>query len=289
MKISVVIGTYNQKETLRAVLASFFRQSLPAREYELIVVDSFSTDGTDQMVESLKPTCRLNYLRRENQGKAAARNFGVSQAKSDLILLTDADMIADPDLLQEHVKLHENNNKISIEGVTLNLKKEIPVAKLAPGNPDVEPYIKQRLRHGQKLKWAYFLSGNLSLRKSNFEQAGGFDENFSVYGWEDIELGLRLAKMGIKLIYAPNAINYHYHFVTGEDMQKRKYNMGKSAAYFYKKHPIFEVKMFLGLNPIAMGLFNFLKNHPKLLAKITNQYILEEYQYRLGLTEGLKS
>jgi len=289
MKISVVIGTYNQKEILKLVLESFFKQSLPANEYELIVVDSFSTDGTDQMIESLTPTCRLNYLRRENQGKAAARNFGVSQAKAEIILLTDADMIADPDLLEEHIKLHEKKPNISIEGVTLNLKKEIPVAKLAPCHPDVEPYIKQKLRHGQKLKWSYFLSGNLSLTKKSFEKAGGFDENFSVYGWEDIELGFRLSKMGVKLIYNPEAINYHYHFVGSEDMLKRKYNMGQSAAYFYKKHPTFEVKMFLGMNPLAMAMFNFLKKHPKILTKITNQYILEEYQYRLGLTEGLKS
>jgi len=287
MKISVVIGTYNQKDSLKLVLKSFFKQSLAADDYELVVVDSFSTDGTDQMVESLKPTCRLNYLRRENKGKAAARNFGVSQAKAEIILLTDADMIADPDLLKEHVQLHEKKPNVSIEGVTLNLKKEIPVDKLAPCHPEVEPYIKQRLKNGQKLKWSYFLSGNLSLTKKAFEEAGGFDENFSVYGWEDIELGYRLSKMGVKLIYSPDAINYHYHFVGSEDMQKRKYNMGQSAAYFYKKHPNFEIKMFLGMNPVAMSAFNFLKNHPKLLAKIKNQYILEEYQYRMGLTDNL--
>jgi len=282
MKISVVIGTYNQKEILKLVLESFFKQSLPAN-------DSFSTDGTDQMIESLTPTCRLNYLRRENQGKAAARNFGVSQAKAEIILLTDADMIADPDLLKEHVQLHEKKPNVSIEGVTLNLKKEIPVAKLAPCHPEVEPYIKQRLRRGQKLKWSYFLSGNLSLTKKAFEEAGGFDENFSVYGWEDIELGLRLSKMGVRLLHNPEAINYHYHFVSSGDMLQRKYNMGKSAAYFYKKHPTFEVKMFLGMNPVAMAMFNFLKKHPKILTKIKNQYILEEYQYRLGLTEALRA
>jgi glycosyltransferase involved in cell wall biosynthesis len=287
MKISVVIGTYNQKETLKLVLESFFKQSLSPSEYELVVVDSFSNDGTDAMIEHLKPTCRLNYIRQENQGKSAARNRGIKEAASDLILLTDADMVADPDLLEQHVKTQERFGNVAVEGITYNLKKELQVKQLSPQNPDLEPYIKQRLRPLSRIKWAYFLSGNLSIRKAELIRAGGFDENFSVYGWEDIELGYRLHQMKIPLIYNPEAINYHYHFVTGEDMFKRKYNMGRSAAYFYKKHPNFEIKMFLGMNPLAMSVFRLLQRRPNLLKKIKNQYILEEYNYRLGLTEEL--
>ncbi|MBU0501856.1 MAG: glycosyltransferase [Candidatus Margulisbacteria bacterium] len=289
MKISVVIGTYNQKDNLKFVLESFFRQSLYPTEYEIIVVDSFSTDGTDSMIEQLSPPCRLNYLRRENRGKAAARNFGVNEAKAAVILLTDADMIADPNLLKEHLETHTQYKNISVEGVTFNLKNKISIPELSSSHPNVEAYIKQKLKNGQKLKWSYFLSGNLSLCKEDFLKAGSFDENFSGYGWEDIELGYRLFKMKVPLIYNPLAINYHYHFVTNEDMLQRKYNMGKSAAYFYQKHPNFEIKMFLGMNPIAMGVFKFLNNQPNLRKKISSQYIQEEYQYRLGLSEGLRS
>ena len=289
MKISVIIGTYNQKNTLKLVLESFFKQSLPHSEYELVIVDSFSNDGTDAMIESLRPPCRLNYLRKENRGKAAARNFGASQAKADIILLTDADMVADKDLLTNHLNAHEKHGHLSVEGQTFNLKKEIKAEELAPHHPEVEPYIKERIKAGREMKWAYFLSGNLSLKKQDFIQAGGFDENFSGYGWEDIELGYRLHSMKIPLIYVPKAVNYHFHIVTGQDMLQRKYNMGRSAAYFYKKHPTFQIKMFLGLNPIAMGIFYLLNKFPSLLKKIKNQYILEEYNYRLGLTEGFKT
>jgi len=93
--------------------------------------------------------------------------------------------------------------------------------------------------------------------------------------------------MKISIYYLPSAINNHEHPVSNEDMLKRKYDMGQSAAYFYKKHPDFEIKMFLGLNPLAMFIFHILNKHPKLLKKIKNQYILEEYHYRLGLTEAL--
>jgi len=288
MKISVVIGTYNQKENLKMVLESFFSQTLSPNDYEIIVVDSFSSDGTDAMIEHLKPTCRLNYIRQENKGKSAARNRGADEARAEIILFVDADMLADPDLLYQHLQIHENKKNVCIEGLTFNLVRQLLPEDLSPNHPQVKPYIKQKLRPFQKLKWSYFLTGNLSIRKKAFEKAGKFDENFLAYGWEDIELGYRLKNMKIPLIYNPYAVNYHYHFVSDQDMLKRKFNMGKSAAYFYQKHPNFEIKMFLGMNPAAMFIFHVLKKHPKLLGKIKNQHILEEYNYRLGLTEGLK-
>ena len=287
MKISVVIGAYNQRDTLELALQSLFKQSLSPQEYEIIVVDSFSNDGTDAMIENLKPTCRLDYVRRKNRGKASARNFGIFEAKSDIILLTDADMVADYFLLMNHVKTHEKQGNCAVEGNTLNLKRLLPPEELTPQHPDTEPYIKEKIRPFQKLKWAYFLSGNLSVPKKALMKAGCFDQKFSEYGWEDIELGYRLSKQKLPLIFNSLAVNYHYHIVDRQNMLKRKYNMGKSAAYFYKKHRSFGIKMFLGINPLAMGIFHVLKRFPKLRAGIKNQYIQEEYQYRLGLTEGL--
>ncbi|MFC1511180.1 glycosyltransferase family 2 protein [Candidatus Margulisiibacteriota bacterium] len=281
--ISVIIGTYNQKDTLKIVLESLLAQSLSPQEYEIIVVDSSSTDGTEEIVKGLK----VRYLRVPNQGKAAARNQGVKAAQGDIILFTDADMIAQPRLLEEHLATHKKHSDVSVEGLTLNLKEKISPYNLSPDHPTCHPYIKGRIKPFKKLKWSYFLSGNLSLRKKDFVKAGGFDEKFSGYGWEDVELGYRLHKIKVPLIYNPQAINYHYHFVTPTNVKERKYNMGQSAAYFYKKHPNFTIKMFLGLNPLAMGIFKLLKKSPALLDQIKNQYLLEEYYYRLGLTEEL--
>ncbi|MFC1568365.1 glycosyltransferase family 2 protein [Candidatus Margulisiibacteriota bacterium] len=185
-----------------------------------------------------------------------------------------------------HIETHENLGDVAVEGITYNLNQRINIEDLNPQHPDVEPYIKQKLKPLARLKWAYFLSGNLSIQKSTFIEAGGFDENFGVYGWEDIELGYRLRKL--PLIYIPQAINYHYHFVTDQDMLKRKYDMGRSAAYFYKKHSDLAIGLFLGINPLAMGVFFFLRLLPWLRSRIKNQYLLGEYNYRLGLTDELK-
>lgn len=281
IKISVVIGTYNQKEVLKKTLLSLFHQTLSPELYEIQLVDSSSFDGTDRMIEELRPACRFNYLRVENRGKSAARNIGIKEAKGEIILLTDADMVADPRLLEEHLRAQEKKKNSAFEGLTIN--------------PDGKPYIKARLKPGQKLKWSYFLTGNLSLPKNILIQAGLFDENFKGYGWEDLELGYRLHQMKIPLFYLPSAINYHEHPISWEDTFQRKFEMGKSASLFYRKHPNFEIKMFLGMNPVAMGIFHFFKKYPSILSLIQSkaksnlfcQYLLEEYHYRLGLEKGL--
>jgi glycosyltransferase involved in cell wall biosynthesis len=278
IKISVVIGTYNQKDKLKLTLDSLLKQTLAPELYEIIVVDSSSNDGTPEMMDLFRSwDPHLKYFRVENRGKPFARNFGVDQSRGEIILLTDADMIANPNLVLEHLKAHEKHPDASFEGTTIN--------------PDKKPYIKENFKPWQKLKFSYFLTGNLSIRKKAFIDAGRFDEVFAGYGWEDIELGYRLSKMKHPLYYLPYAINYHNHEVSEDDMLARKFDMGRSAAVFLKKHPNMEIRYFLGLNPIAMGIFKQLNKHPNLLKYVTDRsasspffkYVLEEFNYRKGL------
>jgi len=272
MKISVIIGTYNQRDVLKKTLESLFHQTLSPEFYEVQLIDSSSNDGTDIMVEALKPTCRFNYVRVENKGKTAARNLGIKKAAGEIIFLTDADMAADPKLLQEHLLAQAKEPRASFEGLTIN--------------PDGQPYIKARLRSRQKLAWSYFLTGNLSLKKSIIVDAGLFDEQFQGYGWEDIELGYRLHLMKVPLYYLPTAVNHHHHPVSTEGMLQRKFETGRSAALFYRKHPNLTIKLFLGMNPLAMGIYRLLKALPGCRPWL-GQYLREEYEYRRGLEEGL--
>ena len=282
IKLSVVIGTFNQKAKLAKALQSLFKQTLSPSLYEIIVVDSMSADGTEEMVSSFIPRpSSLVYLRQENLGRPGARNRGIAEARGEIILLTDADMLADINLLYEHLKAHEKHPNAAYEGLTMNYLE----------NGQTAPYIKEKLQPGQKLKFSYFLTGNLSIKKQTLEEIGGFDQDFAGYGWEDIELGYRMIKAGVPLYYLPSAVNYHDHPVAAEDMLKRKYHMGRSAQIFYQKHPNLEIKYYLGMNPLAMGIFELIKKHPKLLNFIANKakfsafyrYLLEEYYYRLGL------
>lgn len=272
IKLSVVIGTFNQKETLKLTLESYYKQTLSPNLFEVIVVDSSSTDGTADMIRALPPPpFSLKYLCVPNKGKPSARNLGIDQAVGAIILLADADMLAGPNLLKEHL-IAQELKPASYEGMTIN--------------PDTKPYIKEKVKPGQKLKWSYFLSGNLSLSRDSLVKAGKFDEAFTSYGWEDIELGYRLSLMGVPLYYLPSAINYHNHETSDEDILQRKYAMGQSAAIFLKKHPNQTIRYYLGLNPIANFIYKFLKRHPRIV-KHLSKYFREEYNYRAGLESKL--
>jgi glycosyltransferase involved in cell wall biosynthesis len=232
----------------------------------------------------------FRYIRQENQGKASARNRGIEEAKGEIVLITDADMIADPELIEEHLLFHNRHRKAIAEGLTYNLKSYENFKD--PSN--LSPYIKERIKPGQRIRWSYFLTGNISLPKQLLIEAGMFDTSFKGYGWEDLELGYRLKKKA-PLYYLPSAINYHYHIVPEGDLGERKYQMGQSAVLFYKKHRNSEIKMFLGMNPLAVAIYkiidwsawlqSMLKEYSQ--SDVCVRYFWEEYLYRKGFFDTL--
>ncbi|MDD5457029.1 MAG: glycosyltransferase [Candidatus Margulisbacteria bacterium] len=261
--ISVVIGTFNLKDKLLKVLDSFNNQNFDMQKTEVIVVDSSSTDGTENAVKKNKYRFKLNYLSVENKGKAAARNIGIKTAASDIIIITDADMIAHTDYVKTHYDLqNKNKREVIIQGKTWILSEE----KLPPEKYLRRPYINKHLRDEQKLDFYYFLTGNLSLPKILFEKHGYFDENYTGYGWEDIDLGYRLIrKAKQKIIYAENAVNYHFHVWSDMDELQRREKMGQSVVILVNKYP--ELKWFLGINPLNRFLFLFLSKLQFLIDK----------------------
>ena len=285
MKASIIIGTLNQKEILKKTLESLFKQTIPPDQYEIILVDSMSDDGTQEMVNSLKPSCSLRYIRRENKGKVNARNFAIQQAQGNTIILTDADIVAEKNLIEEHLKHQEKLGNVALAGQTIRLR-----------SADVtDTELPTRFKPLQKIAWSYFLTGNLSIRKETIIKAGLFDENFKEYGWEDIELGYRLNKIGVRLFFLPSALNHHHHPVSKQDFLKISYKMGKSAAIFYRKHPNLQIKLFLGLNPLATSIHTLIQKNKWLLSLIEKKaphsnffrYLLEQYHYLSGAKEAL--
>ncbi len=95
MRFSVVIPTYNRKHTLRQCLAALARQDYA--DYEVIVVDDGSRDGTDAMLAAEFPTIR--YLRQANQGQAVARNRGIEAGTGESVAFTDDDNVVPADWL----------------------------------------------------------------------------------------------------------------------------------------------------------------------------------------------
>ncbi len=278
IKISVVIGTFQQVDVLRRVLDGFNCQTLAPDQFEVIVVDSGSTDGTAELLASFDATFRLNGIVQDNQGKSGARNRGISEAIAPIILITDADMIPHPELLNAHVNAH-HKAKIStcFEGVTFNM-----TALHWPPNPlKLYPYIRESLRPNQSIGWHYFLTGNLSIPTRLIREMNGFDRDFTGYGWEDLELGYRLSKCKVPLRFLPQAINYHFHVVSEIDEIKRNIKKGESARIFLAKHP--ELKWFLGLNPLSVFVFRRIDETGNWMARMNRWLIQTGVRQRIAM------
>ncbi len=289
--VSVVLGTFQLKDKLNLVLDSFCVQTYPSDRFEVIVVDSQSNDGTSEFVKQYSAPYLLRYFSVENRGKSAARNRGVAEAKGELVIMTDADMIAAPGFIAAHVEMHQRFSvPILVQGKTWVLSEESLPAETFRRRP----YITHSVRDGQKLGFYYCLTGNLSFPKRVYLDAGGLDETFTGYGWEDIDLGFRLInKQKMTLHYAEFAVNDHFHVWSETQEWQRRYKMGQSVAGVLAKHPL--LKSFLGLNIFNSFLFRVVPMIPKWY-KVTQspnqqeklnlsrfeKWLMHEYFYQLG-------
>lgn len=109
-KVSICIPTYNRKEYLKETLDSILSQTY--RDYEIVIVDDGSTDGTEEMLKELG--IPLTYYRQENNGDAAARNKLVTLAKGKYISFIDSDDLLMPDAIERMVKVIESENEEAI-------------------------------------------------------------------------------------------------------------------------------------------------------------------------------
>ncbi|MEN2984214.1 MAG: glycosyltransferase [Dictyoglomaceae bacterium] len=263
MEISVIIPTHQRRNLLKIILPPILNQnfSLP---YEVIVSDDGSLDGTKELIEEYNNFPNLRYIySSERKGPAHTRNLALKISQGKLIVFIDSDIYVKNDFLKNHYEIQKKNN--------FNVLVQGPVINTYNWEKPWEEKFKLR-----DISSAYFATGNASISKEILLKSGFFDENFSFYGWEDLELGIRLKKMGVKVIRSKEVIVWH--LCTPPDFKNLSYLLNKererarSAVYFYKKHPTLEVKMMIQLGKIY-EIGNFIQR----LGGIINEKTIEKW------------
>jgi glycosyltransferase involved in cell wall biosynthesis len=222
-RVSVVIPTYNRCELLRVQLEHLTGQELPVDEFEVIVADDGSSDGTRAMVESFTGRLRLKYHHQEDLGNrvGTARNAGAALAAAPVLVFLDTGPLFGRDFLRQHLALHaDESRRRAVIGYAhgYNPEKDLSwvrdeVARLGPeatvaryaDDPDFRDLRLEQLADvdydlSRRLEpWQVFFSLNISLRTDDFRAVGGFDEAFNGYwGAEDLELGFKLFRRGLE-------------------------------------------------------------------------------------------
>lgn len=282
MNVSLIIPTCNKLPRLKLTLASIRSQNYPKENYEVIIIDDGSTDGTYTFLKHAQYPFNLKLIQQTNQGRACARNKGIKAAQFELILFIDDDVILDPLFITAHVDFQKRHSSI-VHGVIYNLsyvkffkdpsqgifypefqrnKVESALRTKCITEEDIITNFYKKIGSNNKMNvlestlrdifaqqltqgyWLAFTGGNVSLKKSWLEEVDGFDEHFgTIWGGEDIELGYRLHIKGYPFIYSKEAANYHILHYRADFENELK----KSVEYFYQKHKCQAIRLFYKL------------------------------------------
>lgn len=186
-KVSIIVPAYNVIPYIEDALASLERQSF--REFEVIIVDDGSTDGTADVVKLFcQRDPRFKLLQKKNAGLSSARNYGIRHACCDYIALLDGDDAYEPDKLATHVALLDKHADVGVVYSASRVIREDGRStfmrlsgKPVDSNPLKALLYKNFIGHGS----------NAMFRLSIFYEVGGFDEELP--SSEDVDFWLRIA------------------------------------------------------------------------------------------------
>jgi glycosyltransferase involved in cell wall biosynthesis len=260
-RFSFVIPTYQSKRLIKNTLETLNRQDgFQAADYEVIVVDDGSTDGTGEVIQSMEKRYEFKYIyleRTPESSRSRARNEGIKAAEGEFVIFIDGDMLIKNDYLKELDKCFKVDENIIVIGNRINLTEDISCEEILYDNYYEYPkfrldnFAKLETRHlnykywsynaeGERNPWLKVYSCNLAVPKKFLDKFGGFDENFKGWGLEDVELGYRLYKGGAKIVISNKIEAFHQKYEKSGilNVDKGRYQeVDRNTLYFIKKHP----------------------------------------------------
>lgn len=236
--ISVIIPTFNRARLLTDSLESLVRQSVARDQFEVVVVDDGSLDDIGRLCATFADRLRLTYRRIANSGISAAKNLGIFTATGRLLFFFDDDDVAHPELLAEHLRAHElyPENNVAVLGYTA-WAPTLTVTEVMRYVTDVGQFLfaYQGLTDGQELDFTYFWGGRSSCKRSLLVRHAVFCQEFR-FGCEDIELGYRLTRHGLKVRFHQRGVQYMNRPITFDEFCRRCEKQGRSQVYFSRLH-----------------------------------------------------
>jgi glycosyltransferase involved in cell wall biosynthesis len=284
--LSVIIPTYNRAEKLDRCLAALRSQDLATESFEVLVVDDGSSDSTPELLKKWAGEwSSLKVLSQKNSGQGVARNKALKQARGQVILFIGDDIYAGKNFLKAHLQFHQDSPQL--EAAALGLTEwEEPVTPfmhwLTHGG---HQFAYCKLTAHEEASFWFFYTSNISLKK-DFLGARPFDPTFKAYGWEDIELGYRLSKKNLQLMYIPEACATHDHFMEEASLKDRMQKIGRSAVKFQKHHKDLHVLpsglkkltfLLIGSAPSIAGLFLLKSFIPSIFSRYYWYALMKRY------------
>lgn len=213
-KISIIIVNFNGKIFLEKCLESLFKVSY--ENFEVILVDNNSTDGTIEFVTKNYPsviTIKLN----SNKGFAEPNNIGSKIAKGEYLLFLNNDTVVTPNFISELVTVMQSDKKTAI-CQSLLLKPDGTIDSSGDFIDTLGVTYNSKTKSDQIRAISSARGASMLIRNSIFKKLDGFDEKFFV-SFEDVDLGWRTWILGYHVKLVPKSIVYHHGGTTVEKIK----------------------------------------------------------------------
>jgi glycosyltransferase involved in cell wall biosynthesis len=252
IEATIQLCTYNRAPLLARVLEACFDQTVAGTAYEVVLVDDGSTDETPSVIETARgrSTCAFSAVSQANAGLARARNAGIARATGERIIFIDDDVLPVPTFVAEHLRAAARHPGQIVRGGAIEVE-----------SPDELPPPIWTLRN---YSGNYFWTTNVSVPLATIRGIGGFDESFAEYGWEDIDVGLRLRAAGVGATFNPHALVFHVkprrRAADIEKMLAQAKAQGRTAARLVRRHPNWRAYLATGANPVQRAFHAALRS-----------------------------
>ena len=232
-RLSIVVPSYNRRASLLRLLSALERQTVPLSDFEVVVVDDGSTDGTFSALQELQPGYALRVLQQTNAGPAAARTRGVKEAKAELILFLDDDVVPIQELVERHLASHADGDNMVVIGPMQPPSGWARPAWIRWEEEMLEVQYRAMLAGEYPCTPRQFYTANASLSRRRFLESGGFDATFKRA--EDVEFAYRLRDAGAEFKFLPQAIVHHYASRTFAAWSRTPYQYGRYDVLMHRE------------------------------------------------------
>ncbi len=248
MRISIIIPNYNGQDLLKKNLPKVL---IAVGDAEIIVVDDASVDASSEVLNSFKE--KIKIIRNEkNLGFSSTVNRGVKAAKGDIVILLNTDVIPERGFLAPLLSRFSDPNVFAVGC----MDKSMEEGKIVLRGRGVGIWKRGFLMHSRgevdRENTLWVSGGSGAFRKSIWDKLGGFDELYSPFYWEDIDLSYRALKSGYKILFEPRSVVVHEH---EKGAIKSTYSNFKVKTIAYRNQFIFVWKNATDLDLQLLHLF----------------------------------
>ncbi|MGI8461559.1 MAG: glycosyltransferase family 2 protein [Solirubrobacterales bacterium] len=243
-ELTIVIPTYRRHEILAETLDALDRQVADPARFEVTVVDDPAGDDPEWIAAAIAARKRRFAVRQLHaevpDNVSAKRNVGWRSATTPLVMFIGDDILADPELVAEHLGWHERHPEA--EMAMLGHIRWADRLKVTPFMRWLDRGIQfdfDRLDRPEA-GWGMFYTSNVSVKREMLEQVGGFDQDRFPFIYEDTDLGWRLYQAGLRLIHAPSARAEHLHAPSLEGWEERMAATAGAERRWVELHPELE-------------------------------------------------